>query len=486
MAGAAKVVALSLLASGSAAASGAPTKLEPAAVELSHLSSEASRVRGRSGDFIGASPGLRGVADVVRQTRCSVLGGLLSVEVSARCCFSVQVVMQRGLKAYGLAKGCEAAWSCEADGMTPQPAFENHALAQMCREEACVSNVAAAMRGSWMASKGADSFATACDEPTTVESGTVRGIMYAKMSGANNSKRVPEGVDTARLRQSTKAKANSTITDDPEKPSFKDQCIKEKCPDINKCDFEDPDCYRPKWYDFCVNKADRSDPCSRHCNCMVDGEESSSCFPGHALAVSESRGSVPVASLRVGEMVLVERPGGAFAFEPVLGFLHAITGRAGHLAVGHEKGVLRVSAGHIVFVRAAAGRADKAAAELEADDELITATGPGESSTASRVLWVRRETAFSGMYAPFTASGTIVVDGVVASNYATPSLRLRLPHWLAHACLAPVRVAHALGLPRLFFAVDQAQAEWKHPYLSLLHDQLRLDRLLLPAVGLSS
>merc|ERR1719181_195065 len=51
------------------------------------------------------------------------------------------------------------------------------------------------------------------------------------------------------------------------------------------------------------------------------------------------------------------------------------------------------------------------------------------------------------MYAPLTAAGTVVVDRVVASNYAIPANGLILPHYLMHAALLPVRTYHALGLP---------------------------------------
>ena len=60
------------------------------------------------------------------------------------------------------------------------------------------------------------------------------------------------------------------------------------------------------------------------------------------------------------------------------------------------------------------------------------------------VLSVRRSVESAGLFAPLTASGTIVVDSVFASNYAAPSTTLRLPHGMAHAVLFPTRVFHGL------------------------------------------
>merc|ERR1712151_1388949 len=112
-----------------------------------------------------------------------------------------------------------------------------------------------------------------------------------------------------------------------------------------------------------------------------------------------------------------------------------------NLEIVHEHGTLRVSANHLVPVRCRERREYKAAVDVRPGDKVFIAdrnTAP--SSTESQVLEIRQGASDSGMFAPLTAAGTIVVDGVVASNYATPGLGQRLPHELAHAMFFPLRM----------------------------------------------
>lgn len=357
----------------------------------------------------------------VDQLECDIGGGFLSVSVSARCCFSAQVVMQRGLVAFGLGRKCKKSWQCSVDGVLPKPSFEDHALREMCADRECYGSIVAAMRGSYVASKGADSVEAICEKPTTVSAATDQTLMYFRHGNSTNSSK--------NTTNSSKKKASAKVDDS-------------------------------------------------------DDDSTANCFPGHAMATSEI-GPVPLGALRPGDRVLARTAGGGVDFEPVLGFLHTqpVGAAREHLAVGHERGVLRVSQGHLVFVQRGGGIADKTAAEIQVGDELLTSTGAGPSVEVSRVLWIEREVASSGMFAPYTMSGTIVVDGVMASNYAAPSKRARLPHWLAHAAVAPMRMYQRLGLARLFAVTGPQKLETVHPYLALLLG-LKLDRLL-PLLKLS-
>lgn len=116
--------------------------------------------------------------------------------------------------------------------------------------------------------------------------------------------------------------------------------------------------------------------------------------------------------------------------------------------------VKRLSPGHVVFLADALGAAmgEKLAADLVVGDRVFVAESSG--MVACKVLGVEELRGQKGMYAPLTASGTIVVDGVVASNYAAFSVPGRkefveLPNALMHATFSPFRAYHALGFGSL-------------------------------------
>jgi len=165
----------------------------------------------------------------------------------------------------------------------------------------------------------------------------------------------------------------------------------------------------------------------------------------------QDEGFAKISSLQAGDRVLVESSFGKLVYEPVLSFIHS--GRVGtqseFLTIQHAAGSLRVSANHVLFVAGAFGRMDKAADRIVEGDELLVVP-PGGSALAvpSRVLSVTREFTDLGMYAPLTPSGKIVVDGTVASNYATIH-GMHFGHEASHAAFFPLRVYHNLGFSSL-------------------------------------
>eukprot|EP00928_Gymnodinium_smaydae_P006211 TRINITY_DN12176_c0_g1_i1.p1 TRINITY_DN12176_c0_g1~~TRINITY_DN12176_c0_g1_i1.p1 ORF type:complete len:345 (+),score=45.19 TRINITY_DN12176_c0_g1_i1:91-1125(+) len=175
--------------------------------------------------------------------------------------------------------------------------------------------------------------------------------------------------------------------------------------------------------------------------CMYDptAAKAPSCFPGEAtVQIYGSTFPRAMDDLKEGDKVLV----GSSTYEPVIGFLHTLRGSSSnsYLAIAHERGVFRASANHLVFTSGS----DKRVADLEAGDLLIV------NGELSRVLSVYEETTTAGMYAPLTASGRIVVDGVLASTYAGMASGPKMPHAMMHTLFFPARAYHALGLSRLF------------------------------------
>lgn len=176
------------------------------------------------------------------------------------------------------------------------------------------------------------------------------------------------------------------------------------------------------------------------------------CFPGEATVEVQGRGVVKMTDLALGEMVKVNDAG---KFEPVYAFGHHSENAMGMYVsislLGKHPEPLVISPDHMVAVRLLdASRTHiqmiPASLVMVGDEIVLGAGGFGVVGIISKAN--RR-----GAYAPFTKSGTIVVNGMVASNYVTlqrDSSELILTggvrtglsmHWLAHVSCAPYRLA---------------------------------------------
>lgn len=236
-------------------------------------------------------------------------------------------------------------------------------------------------------------------------------------------------------------------------------------------------------------------------------EDDSMCFPGEAIVSVQGKGDVPLTNVRTGDMVLVASQG-QLKYEPILSFLHARKNADAALSfvtIMHTKGMIRASASHIMFASTESGWTSKLAGEVQVGDRVFVAGVLGDTwdGNPSRVLRIQRSSTMSGMYAPLTSSGTIVVDGVVASTYASPSAQKPLPHQLAHTFLLPVRIYHYFGLAswlqpmwQKICSPSHASKSWQcqggdvsdgetsgkleemHPYIRVAWKAFRLDLLL--------
>jgi len=382
-----------------------------------------------------------------QKSGCSFFAGLTSAQLSTQCCTNVRVVSQRQLDGYGMAQQCEPDWQCGADGKTPVPSFETQALSSMCGEPGCLPAIVEAMKSSSMTESSADEMSGICST-------------LASLGGSNAN---PEKVSG--LLTGAGARARGRVGKGDKKKEGEEDKKKKKKPSM--------------------------------------------CFPGEAVVLVDGRGEVPLARLRTGEMVLVERQG-QLGYEPVLTFLHAIQGGSGKsmsfVTVIHTNGEFRASAAHIILVKEGLSQRSILVGQLQVGDEVFNAVNQDAVWVLkpSRVVAILRSSTQSGMYAPLTSSGTIVVDGVVASNYASSSEEKHLSHRAAHAFLFPVRVYHYFGLGSrlqplwqrvcssptatgkswlcqgggLLQQSSELEAEELHPYLRIMWKGLRLDALL--------
>lgn len=219
------------------------------------------------------------------------------------------------------------------------------------------------------------------------------------------------------------------------------------------------------------------------CTGCVHADSPPTCFPGAATVQLNGRGRVPIASIVADDEILVESVAGSLTFEPVLSFLHAggVGRHMQHVIVSHSFGEFRVSANHVVFVAVDGHRQDKLAAHLVQGDHILVAVEGNTVAKPSEVSSTRLGSSDSGMFAPLTAAGTIVVDGVVASNYGSAAPSLPLRHAAMHGCFWIVRAYHRLGIGSWWGRAHPAAAGLEmaiHPVAAVLLRYLRLDQLL--------
>ena len=169
--------------------------------------------------------------------------------------------------------------------------------------------------------------------------------------------------------------------------------------------------------------------------------ESKFCFSSvNTVDVHDATDPVDMKDVKVGDLVRTADG----LFEPVYGFGHRQTNERAEflrIYVDSMKAPLELSAEHMVFVNE---RHSVPASALVPGDSILL--GSGESSTIERI----ESSVSNGVYAPFTPSGTIVVNGVLASTYVafqdSPYLKIGGMEtfiewqWLAHSFEAPHRM----------------------------------------------
>merc|ERR1711879_926969 len=117
------------------------------------------------------------------------------------------------------------------------------------------------------------------------------------------------------------------------------------------------------------------------------------------------------------------------------------------------------------------------ASQVHVGDQ-VSVVAEGAINSLSLVLSVRRTFGKFDMFAPMTRTGTIVVDGVLASNYGNVA-----SHGAAHAAFFPVRAFHYLGilavLPSIQEVAFDEPADEMHPWARLFHNQyFKLDEMI--------
>ena len=158
------------------------------------------------------------------------------------------------------------------------------------------------------------------------------------------------------------------------------------------------------------------------------------CFSGETTVAVKSRGRIQMKDLQLGDHVLVSIEDENY--KPVYSFGHRNATASAKYIQLHPSN-LELSPNHMVFLE---GIVAVPASMVRIGDRLQG----GTSVSALRNITRR------GMYAPFTPSGTIVVNGVIASSYvafqdsgvlAIGSISTGISYqWLAHTFQLPHRI----------------------------------------------
>ena len=167
------------------------------------------------------------------------------------------------------------------------------------------------------------------------------------------------------------------------------------------------------------------------------------CFSGLTTVDVQGQGTTRMDALKVGDAVLTADGTysevysyGHFAPERKVEYLQIQT----DVSRQNQQPPLEISAEHLLYANGQLVPASK----VKVGDALQESTTTATAATTQVVVSLRKVTR-RGAYAPFTKSGNLVVNGVVASSYvAFPSaFESYLSHpqqnWMQHAALQPIR-----------------------------------------------
>jgi hypothetical protein len=152
------------------------------------------------------------------------------------------------------------------------------------------------------------------------------------------------------------------------------------------------------------------------------------CFPGSSMVTIQTPENTPknisIAELDVNDRVLTsDQQTGAPAYSKVVSFLHRvpdIDAKFVRLHFGHSE-FITLTARHLVLVKAHNANEFKyiPAASVQKSDSLQAFTHHSGQIKEVIVLKIEElELEMSGIFAPLTEAGTLIVDGIQASSYS--------------------------------------------------------------------
>ncbi|XP_015259181.1 PREDICTED: indian hedgehog B protein-like [Cyprinodon variegatus] len=233
-----------------------------------------------------------------------------------------------------------------------------------------------------------------------------------------------------------------------------------------------------------------------HIHCSVKSEHSvaaktGGCFPGDAQVITEGGHIKHMRDLIPGDRVLASSSTdvkAALLYSPIVSFLDRQPNATRTFYVigtdgGHN---ITLTAAHLIFVADCAHRSNRSgrgetseeamsfasfgqrreaeagmrtifASEVQPGQCVFSSSGRSNSRPKLSVVTFVEELTSTGLYAPLTQHGSIVVNGVLASCYAAVD-----SHYLSHWVLAPLRLVYWMIGP------SQVQNDGVHWYPLIL------------------
>ena len=166
------------------------------------------------------------------------------------------------------------------------------------------------------------------------------------------------------------------------------------------------------------------------------------CFSKLSQVEVLGQGLINMDVLKIGDAVRI----GDGSFSPVYSFVHYEPLRVAEFlqiwTTGSPRRPLEVTTDHLLYVGSNDNLKMVPASAVRVGDTLVGLSSTSTSTTVTSITKVQRE----GLYSPATMSGTIIVNGVAASNFVTlpPAIAAYLSfvqqHWLQYAALLPYRL----------------------------------------------
>ncbi|KAK9818877.1 hypothetical protein WJX74_006247 [Apatococcus lobatus] len=218
-------------------------------------------------------------------------------------------------------------------------------------------------------------------------------------------------------------------------------------------------------------------------DCPVGNLTIAGCFPGSASAyVQLEDGTIAARTmehLAVGDKVLVARTSGELAFEDIFMFSHQSPEVSSFIELStSDSSNISLSPDHYIHVLAAGAHSTKivTAAQVKAGDQLWTTSS---FAPLSRLQWSTvsgsKKVQLQGLYNPHTASGTIVVNSVLACSFPNtlpPSIAAHraatMPAWVLYNLIPSKAAAGQLNrlLLHLYFSSASASRHVMHSIIA--------------------